>query len=69
VDAFQGLSEAQRIWLLYSESLWRIAHEIAAREPHLDPGDVYHALRSLELPPAERLAKGLSRGRLGTHRS
>jgi hypothetical protein len=33
----------------------------------VDPGDVYHALRCLELTPAERLRRGLSRGRLRAH--
>jgi hypothetical protein len=57
------LSQAQRIWLLHSEALWREAHRIAAANPGVDPGDVYQALRSLDLPPAERLRRGLTRVR------
>jgi hypothetical protein len=30
----------------------------------LDAGDVYHALRTLELTPAERLRRGLTRVRV-----
>jgi hypothetical protein len=33
----------------------------------MDPGDVYHALRCLELPPAERLHRGLTRVRRRPH--
>jgi hypothetical protein len=32
----------------------------------MDAGDVYHALRTLDLPPAERLRRGLSRVRCRT---
>jgi hypothetical protein len=69
MEPLEGLSEAEKAWILHSESLWRIAHAIALEQPQLDAGDLYHALRCLELAPAERLARGLSRGRLGAHRS
>lgn len=39
-----------------------LAAEIAA-ELGLDPGDVYHQLRQLELSPVERLRRGLAHGR------
>jgi hypothetical protein len=63
-DIGTGLTDAQRAWALHSESLWRRAHDIAGAHPGIDPGDVYHALRCLELSPTERLRRGLSRGRL-----
>jgi len=66
-DPISGVSEEitarQREWLLRSEALWRRAHAIVAERPSLDVGDVYHALRALELPPAERLRRGLARVR------
>ncbi|HEY3665171.1 MAG TPA: hypothetical protein VGL19_04185 [Polyangiaceae bacterium] len=58
------LTEAQRAWALHSEELWAQAHRIAKSQPGIDAGDVYHTLRCLELSPSERLARGLSRGRL-----
>jgi len=57
----ESLTEAERAWFLHSEELWRRAHVIAADHPGLDPGDVYHALRALELTPSERLRRGLTR--------
>jgi len=60
----EELSETERAWLFHSEALWRKAHAIAATRPDLDTGDVYHALRTLELPPAERLRRGLTRVRV-----
>jgi len=66
-QAFEGLTTEQRAWLAHSEALWRKAHAIVSRRPELDPGDVYHALRGLELPPAERLRRGLTRVRLRLH--
>jgi len=62
-----GLSPDARAWALHSEALWSRAHEIAAAHPEVDAGDVYHALRCLELTPAERLRQGLTRGRLRTY--
>lgn len=58
------LTEAQRAWALRSEALWRRAHEVARANPGVDAGDVYHALRCLELSPEDRLRRGFSRGRL-----
>ena len=57
-------TEEQRAWALHSEALWARAHRIARARPHLDAADIYHALRCLELAPAERLRRGLGRGRL-----
>jgi hypothetical protein len=59
-----GLTAEQRAWALHSEALWARAHAIANAHPGVDAGDVYPALRCRELPPAERLRLGLSRGRL-----
>lgn len=58
------LTEAERAWALHSERLWAEAHRIAEAHPGIDAGDIYHTLRCLELSPSERLARGLSRGRL-----
>jgi hypothetical protein len=63
-DVDDGLTDDQRAWAAHSESLWRRAHDIAAAHAGTDAGDVYHALRCLELSPTERLRQGLSRGRL-----
>ena len=63
----QSLTEDQRAWIFNSEALWREAHGIAAANPGLDPGDVYHALRCLALSPAERLYRGLTRVRDRSH--
>jgi hypothetical protein len=60
-------SAEQEAWLRHSEALWREAHAIVAASPELDAGDVYHALRSLELTPAERLRRGLTRVRHRPH--
>src|SRR5262245_18495525 len=57
----ESLTEAEHAWFLHREELWRRAHVIAADHPGLDPGDVYHALRALELTPSERLRRGLTR--------
>jgi hypothetical protein len=66
-DVLRGLSDAERRWALHSEQLWRKAWGVARRHPTIDASDVYHALRCLELQPAERLRRGLSRGRLRAH--
>lgn len=63
----EHLSDDQRAWLVHSEILWREAHRVTAEHPGMDPGDVYHALRCLELPPAERLHRGLTRVRRRPH--
>lgn len=61
------LTDDQRAWLAESEELWREAREIVAHRPDLDVGDVYHALRNLRLPPAERLRRGMTRVRVRPH--
>lgn len=61
------LTAEQRAWLMASEALWRRAHSIAKERPDLDVGDVYHALRNLQLTPAERLRRGLTRVRARPH--
>jgi hypothetical protein len=58
------LTGQQRDWALHSEGLWARARAIAHAHPHVDAGDVYHALRCLELDPATRLRQALTRGRL-----
>ena len=63
----ENVTERDRSWLLRSEALWREAHAIVAANPALDPGDVYHALRVLDLPPEERLRRGLTRVRHRPH--
>lgn len=57
------LTDEQRAWLAHSEALWRQAREIVRKNPLCDVGNVYHALRCLELSPAERLHRGLTRVR------
>jgi hypothetical protein len=54
-------------WTARSTARWTTAHAIARQHPTLDAGDVYHALRCLELTPTERLRAGLQRGRLRTY--
>jgi hypothetical protein len=58
------LTGDQRTWAEDSERLWRRAHQIASTHKGLDVGDVYHALRSLQRTPADRLRQSLSRARL-----
>jgi len=62
-----SLTVEQRDWVLHSEALWREAHSIAVANPGIDVGDVYHSLRCLELPPSQRLARGLTRVRRHPH--
>ena len=59
-----ALTPDEQEWARDSERLWQQAHRVAKAHPDVDAGDVYHALRCLELSPAERLQRGLSRGRL-----
>lgn len=61
------LTAEQQAWAQRSEALWQRAHAIVHAHPALDAGDVYHALRCLELSPEERLRRGLGRGRLRAH--
>jgi len=63
-DPLKGLSREQRDWALHSAKRWEQAYALTERHPEHDPSDVFHALRCLELSPAERLRNGLSRGRL-----
>ncbi|MGD0835026.1 MAG: hypothetical protein ABSB49_00095 [Polyangia bacterium] len=63
-DPLASLTDEQRAWAVRSEQLWTKAHELARSKPGTDPGDVYHALRCLELPVSERLRRGLARGKL-----
>jgi hypothetical protein len=62
-ERLDGLTPDQQAWAERSERLWQRAHRIAS-EAGVDAGDVYHALRCLELTPTERLRQGLGRGRL-----
>ncbi len=50
-------------WLAENERLWRAAHDLAARNPGIDVGDLYHALVQLQRTPEERLARSLATGR------
>ena len=61
------LTPDQRAWALHSEELRRKALAIVSGRGDLDPGDVYHALRTLELSPKERLQRGLTRVRVRPH--
>lgn len=58
------LTPDQQAWVEHSAAVWQRAHELARTHPGHDPSDLYHALRCLELTPAERLRAGLHRGRL-----
>ena len=58
-DALEGLSDAERDWVLADEARWRKAHRIAAERADLDVGDLYHAICNLERSPSERLRRGL----------
>lgn len=69
VEPIDAASEKERAWLSHSAALWRRAHGIAREHPSLDVGDAYHVLRTLELPPAERLRRGLTRVRARPHDS
>jgi hypothetical protein len=59
----ENLTDEQRAWLQHSEELWLKAQQIVADDRDRDLGNVYHALRNLELSPAERLQRGLTRVR------
>jgi hypothetical protein len=58
------LTPEQQAWVYHSEELWRRARMLANEHPGHDVSDFYHALRCLELSPAERLRAGRQRGRL-----
>lgn len=53
----------QRAWVEREERRWRIARELAARNPGVDASGIYHCLRNLEKPPSERLRAALHHGR------
>ncbi|MGH9201645.1 MAG: hypothetical protein ACRD2A_10470 [Vicinamibacterales bacterium] len=59
-----ALTPEQDAWAEHARMLWDRAHALAREHPEHDPSDLYHALRCLELSPAERLRAGLQRGRL-----
>jgi len=63
----EDLTPDQLASALHSEELRRKALAIVRGRPDLDPGDVYHALRTLELSPKERLHRGLTRVRVRPH--
>ena len=67
-DPLASLTDEQRAWAVRSEQLWVKAHELAQSKPGTDPGDVYHALRCLDLPVSQRLRQGLARGKLRAQR-
>lgn len=58
----EHLTPDQRAWAEHSERLWQRAYAIVGTDTTIDVGDVYHALRALELTPTERLRRGLGRG-------
>ena len=62
-----NLLEREDEWWRHSEALWREAHALADAATGIDAGDVYHALRCLELSPTERLRRGLTRVRHRPH--
>ena len=63
-ESFQRLDEEQRAFVAEKEPLWRRAHEIAAENPRVDVGDVYHVLVTWNETPSCRLERSLRRGRL-----
>jgi hypothetical protein len=58
------LSPEERDWVVANEARWRRAHAIAAQNPGLDPGDIYHVLCTYHETPTERLRRSLSHARL-----
>jgi transcriptional regulator with XRE-family HTH domain len=66
VLAEPGLDAAQRVELGRELLRRQLARRIAAREG-VDPDDVRHALRNLELTPLERLSSMFRRARLAQH--
>jgi hypothetical protein len=61
---WEQLDPEQRAFVTDREPLWRRAHEIAAKNPSVDVGDIYHVLVSLQETPTQRLARSFRRGRL-----
>jgi hypothetical protein len=62
------LSPAERAFVERCEPLWRRAHEIAARNPGLDPSDIFHVLFTWHDTPSQRLKHALERVRPRTQR-
>ena len=58
------LSPAEQAWVTQNEARWRRAHEIAAKYPTLDAGDIYHVLCTLDETPSQRLHRSLAHARL-----
>jgi hypothetical protein len=53
---------SERSLLVRYERLQGTLRGVMRRHPHADPDNVWHALLLLELPPLERLRRGLIRG-------
>ena len=62
--AWQELEEEQRAFVAEKEPIWRRAHEIAAENPGLDVGDIYHVLATWDESPSRRLERSLRRAQL-----
>jgi len=58
------LAPEERAWIEANEARWRRAHEIAARNPSLDAGDVYHVLATWHETPTQRVRRSLAHARL-----
>jgi hypothetical protein len=63
-ERWKALAPGQRAFVTAREPLWRRAHEIAASNPGVDAGDVYHVLATWNETPSERLRRSLRRARL-----
>jgi hypothetical protein len=57
---FEDLDEHEKATVRAEEALWRRAHAIVARHPHLDVSGVYHVLAGLRQTPEERLAESFA---------
>ena len=60
---FEDLDPAEQLIVREDELVWRRAHAIVGRHPHLDVSGVYHTLINLKRTPDERLARSLALGR------
>jgi hypothetical protein len=58
------LSPEERAWAVANEQRWRRAHDIAAKNPGIDPGDIYHVLCTYYETPSERVRRSLAHARL-----
>jgi hypothetical protein len=61
---WEQLDADQRAFVTEREPLWRRAHQIAAKNPGVDVGDIFHVLVTWHETPTQRLARSLRRGRL-----